>query len=187
MERTEAKKTKSQRVAPPGMFRARGALLLPSIIARVGPALAHSLAVCMSEALALSPPAVCAVRVALDPATALRCCAALLDGRSSEHLSLLFQGTDWANAVLTLCASLDQVRFAHRDVPVRLNLRLSDDLDLDSNLEVKVTFPAIPSRPEVHTPPQKATGQDDEPGTGSSNDSSSGSSHEAVLRGPHTI
>lgn len=142
----------------------------------------------MSDALEPAPPAVCAVRVALDPATALRCCAALHDGRSSEHLRLLFQGTDSAAAVLTLCASLDKVRFANRDVPIRLNLRLAEDWDQDSNLEIKMTFAAVPAWAEVHTPPGKATGQGDQyPDTGSSHGSSSGSGTDPVPRAPNTV
>ena len=148
----------------------------------------------MSEVPIRELPVVCAVRVALDPATALRCCAALQEGRSSEHLHSLFSGTRQATAVLTLCASLDKARFENREVPVRLALRLSDDWDDGCDFDLKLTFPAVPQWSLVKTPPPKATANH-EPSTGSSSGSSSHSSGdgtssaEAYLgqRAPNTV
>ena len=134
-------------------------------------------------------PILVPVRVDLDPATALRCVAALQEGRSSEHLRMLFDGTRWASAILTLCASLDKARFQNRDQKVRLQLRLAEDEGTD--FDVRLTFPAVPARAnDGHTtPPAKITPTGQGPGSsgGSSASGSASSSGGFMPRAPATI
>ena len=150
----------------------------------------------------------CRVRIALAPPTALCVVAAIAEQTQRSyhhpynHLRQLFEGTNEAGAVLTLCTSLHRARTAHPDMSVRLILRLADDA-ADSNLSVCFTFQPLGEVPDdamVSTPPSRTSNAgegSDSGGSGGGASSAGGQSSDGsdvgtplgggILRMPHTI
>ena len=124
-------------------------------------------------------------------ARSLRVVAALVEGRSYEHLRSLFDGTPEATAVLTLCARIDATRAEHPGESVRLNLRLAKQTDCATDLDLSITFGPLGKDRGPRTPPPRGTGEGSNSGSGaSSSGGSSGAGAGAtpyIISGPATV